>query len=81
MTLHDGSRLISLGSQSISRDASALLSATNETVRAIGASFAKHLRRSRQIQELYRFSDRELRDVGLCRSDIPAIQKGHYRRE
>jgi uncharacterized protein YjiS (DUF1127 family) len=81
MAIHDGSRLISSGSQSISHEARALLSAANALLRAIVAFWIGRLERARGIHELSRFTDRELWDIGLSRSDIDAIQKGHYRRE
>lgn len=31
-------------------------------------------------QELARYTDRELADLGLCRSEIPAVANGTYRR-
>jgi uncharacterized protein YjiS (DUF1127 family) len=37
--------------------------------------------RARELDELYRFTDREFSDVGLSKSDLPAIEKGVYRRE
>ena len=47
----------------------------------LGAYMAQRRTRSRQISELYRFTDRELWDVGLSRSDILAIEHGVYRRD
>jgi uncharacterized protein YjiS (DUF1127 family) len=44
------------------------------------ASWAQRRMRARQMQELYRSSDRELWDMGLSRSDLPEIAKGTYRR-
>lgn len=35
--------------------------------------------RGRELRELYNCSDRELRDIGLSRSDFLAIEKGVYR--
>ena len=34
----------------------------------------------RITQELASCSDRQLADLGLCRSDIPAVARGTYRR-
>ncbi len=45
------------------------------------ASWATHRRRAREMQELARFSDRDLWDVGLSRSDLMAMEKGSYRRD
>jgi uncharacterized protein YjiS (DUF1127 family) len=38
-------------------------------------------RRSRELNELFAFDERELRDLGLSRSDFVAIENGTYRRE
>ena len=42
-----------------------------------------HARRqhARELDELYRFTCRDLADLGLSKSDLPAIEKGVYRRE
>lgn len=37
--------------------------------------------RAQQMRELFAFSDRDLWDVGLSRSDFMAIEKGIYRRD
>jgi uncharacterized protein YjiS (DUF1127 family) len=41
---------------------------------------ARH-RAATEIRQLYRFDDRELRDVGLSRGDFPAIMSGTYNRD
>ena len=46
-----------------------------------GAYLSARRARARELRELYRFSDRELWDVGLSRSDIVAMEKGIYRRD
>jgi len=38
-------------------------------------------RRAKQLQDLYGMNDRELWDLGLSRSDFPAIEDGTYRRD
>ena len=38
-------------------------------------------RAERQIRQLYRYTDRELQDVGLSRGDFPALIWGTYRRD
>jgi uncharacterized protein YjiS (DUF1127 family) len=38
-------------------------------------------RRSRELSELFAFDERELRDLGLSRSDFISIENGTYRRE
>jgi uncharacterized protein YjiS (DUF1127 family) len=42
---------------------------------------AARLQHAREMDELYSFSDRELGDLALSRSDLPAIQKGMFRRD
>jgi uncharacterized protein YjiS (DUF1127 family) len=81
MAQYDGSRLISSSRQGLLHDAGAVLSAASQSLRAVGAFFVAHRQRTRQLQELHRFSDRELWDVGLSRSDISAIESRNYRRE
>jgi uncharacterized protein YjiS (DUF1127 family) len=41
----------------------------------------KRVQRSRELGELYRLTVRDLHDMGLTRSDFPAIEKGIYRRD
>jgi uncharacterized protein YjiS (DUF1127 family) len=38
-------------------------------------------RRSRELNELFAFDERQLRDLGLSRSDFVSIENGTYRRE
>jgi uncharacterized protein YjiS (DUF1127 family) len=38
-------------------------------------------RRSRELNELFAFDERELRDLGLSRSDFVSIENGTYRRD
>jgi uncharacterized protein YjiS (DUF1127 family) len=45
------------------------------------AYFATRHRAATEIRQLYRCTDRELRDVGLSRGDVPAIINGTYRRD
>jgi uncharacterized protein YjiS (DUF1127 family) len=44
-------------------------------------SWTERRARSREVDDLYRFSDRELWDIGLSRSDIVSIERGTYTRE
>ncbi len=68
-----------------------LFDATRQTARPAGtwisglfqrlrASWAQRRAVERQMQELYRSSDRELWDMGLSRSDLREIAKGTYRK-
>jgi uncharacterized protein YjiS (DUF1127 family) len=67
-----------------------LFDATGHTTRPAGmglsglfhrlrASWLQWRAMERQMQELYRSSDRELWDMGLSRSDLPEIARGTYR--
>jgi uncharacterized protein YjiS (DUF1127 family) len=57
------------------------LSSIQVGLQRLWASWAERRMRAREMGELYRFSDRELWDVGLSRSDIIGIEKGTYRRD
>lgn len=48
--------------------------------RTLAAVQAKR-RRARELHDLALFTDRDLWDVGLSRSDLMAIEKGTYRRD
>ena len=69
-----------------------LFEATRQTARPAGmglsglfhrlrASWLQWRAMERQMQELYRSSDRELWDMGLSRSDLPEIARGTYRQD
>ena len=45
------------------------------------AKWSEHRRHAREMADLNRFTDRELWDVGLSRSDLIAIERGVYRRD
>jgi uncharacterized protein YjiS (DUF1127 family) len=45
------------------------------------ASWAQRRARAREMQDLYRCSDRDLWDMGLSRSDLMAIENGSFRRD
>jgi uncharacterized protein YjiS (DUF1127 family) len=51
------------------------------TLQRIVAAWIKRQRQAREMQALYRFNDRELWDIGLGRSDLPAIENGTFRRD
>lgn len=52
-----------------------------ETLAALPAAIAASRAHAREMAQLRRFSDLELHDVGLSRSDIVAIQAGTFRRD
>jgi uncharacterized protein YjiS (DUF1127 family) len=47
----------------------------------LGTSWLARRKRAREFQVLQTFSDRELWDLGLGRSDLHAIINGTYRRD
>jgi uncharacterized protein YjiS (DUF1127 family) len=44
-------------------------------------NWVKQRAQARELEDLYRFSDRELWDIGLSRSDFLSIEQGTYRRD
>ena len=57
------------------------LSSGHAVLHRLGESWAARRQRAREIDELYRFTDRDLGDLGLSKSDLPALEQGTYRRE
>jgi uncharacterized protein YjiS (DUF1127 family) len=49
--------------------------------RRVADSWNARRQHARELEELYRFTDRDLADLGLSKSDLPAIEKGVYHRE
>ena len=47
----------------------------------VGQALKQHRQRSQQLHDLAAFTDRELWDVGLSRSDFLAIRQGSFRRD
>ena len=45
------------------------------------ATWAQRRARAREMQDLYRCSDRDLWDMGLSRSDLLSIEAGTFRRD
>jgi uncharacterized protein YjiS (DUF1127 family) len=62
-------------------DAGAWLSPILARLHGAGSYWAEKRTRARELRELHRFSDRELWDIGLSRSDILAIEKGSFSRD
>jgi uncharacterized protein YjiS (DUF1127 family) len=81
MNLSEQSRAISESQQQVAREAILWLSWLRARLDSLGAAWADRRKRAREIRELYRFNERELWDLGLRRSDLPAIANGTYRRE
>ena len=51
------------------------------TVRRLAAAWVARLDDTRTMAELYRYTDRELRDLALSRADVIAIEEGRFRRD
>jgi uncharacterized protein YjiS (DUF1127 family) len=81
MNLSDDTYLISGNPQRIASDAGKFLSAMLARLHRIGTSWTERRARAREMGDLYRFTDRELRDLGLSRSDLWAIKRGTFHRE
>ena len=81
MNLSEQSRAISESQQQVAREAILWLSWLRARLDSLGVAWADRRKRAREIRELYRFNERELWDLGLRRSDLPAIANGTYRRE
>ena len=45
------------------------------------AHFQARRRRAQELRELFAFDERDLRDLGLSRSDFVSIQNGTYHRD
>ena len=65
----------------IAVEAGQWVSGLGARIRRFGTALAARHRAAAEIQQLYHFTDMELRDIGLSRGDIPAIAKGMYRRD
>ena len=77
MNLSDDAYLLAGNRQKIIPDIGTILS----PIRTLAAAWVKRRTRTRELRELARFTDRDLWDVGLSRSDIWSIEQGTYRRD
>jgi uncharacterized protein YjiS (DUF1127 family) len=50
-------------------------------VRRLTVAWVARREHARTMAELYRFTDRELRDLALTRADVTAIEKRRFRRD
>ena len=50
-------------------------------IAGIAARWHARRHRARELHELFALDERELRDLGLSRSDFVSIQNGTYRRD
>jgi uncharacterized protein YjiS (DUF1127 family) len=78
MNLSEGVYLLTSHRQKAARGVGTLLFSA---LARMGADLAERLTRAREMRELHRFTDRELWDIGLSRSDIPSVEQGTYRRD
>lgn len=81
MNLSDDAYLLSGNRQKITPDIGTLLTATRTGLHRLTAAWIKRRTRARELRELYRFTDRDLWDVGLSRSDVWSIERGTYSRD
>jgi uncharacterized protein YjiS (DUF1127 family) len=81
MNVFANARLVAEGQPPLVHTASAWLARLQAGLGHLGASWAARRRRTREVQELATFSDRDLRDLGLARSDLRAISDGAYHRD
>jgi uncharacterized protein YjiS (DUF1127 family) len=74
---HNGTKLMAAR-----RDQAAFFAAAAKaTWRWLSAPVRAFFERELVLRELSSLSDRDLADVGLSRSDVPAIVRGMYRRD
>jgi uncharacterized protein YjiS (DUF1127 family) len=58
-----------------------LLTSLSTKLLNLRARWADRRAHAREMQDLYRFSDRELWDIGISRSDFTAVENGTFRRD
>jgi uncharacterized protein YjiS (DUF1127 family) len=81
MSRYDHAPAFSHGQQLIAGEVRALLARLGARASGLGARWAARRKVARDLRQLDLCTDRELRDMGLSRSDFPAIIKGVYRRD
>ena len=81
MNLSEEARALSKGQQETVREAGVWLSWLRARLGHLDAAWTARRKRAREVRDLYLFTERELWDVGLRRSDLPAIADGTYRRD
>ena len=69
------------GQELIAGEARAHFARLRARLAGLGARWAARRRTARDLRQLDLCTDRELWDMGLTRSDFPAIIKGVYRRD
>jgi uncharacterized protein YjiS (DUF1127 family) len=81
MNLSNDTYSIPNGQAKISGDLGTWISSTLARLHHFGTWWAARTKRNHEMRELARFSDRELWDIGLSRSDVRSIENGTYRRD
>ena len=81
MNLSEDTWLVSVNKRQAIHAASVWLSRVQAGFGRLAEFLATRHRRIQEAEVLYGFSDRDLWDLGLSRSDIPSIINGMYRRD
>ena len=81
MSLYDHAPALREGQQILAGEISPLFSRLRARIARSGAVWAERRRTARSLRQLDLCSDRELWDLGLSRSDFPAIIDGTFRRD
>jgi uncharacterized protein YjiS (DUF1127 family) len=81
VNLSDEVRCLPDTHQTVPLDLRLWLARAHALLRYVGGLWTARIQRAREMEELYQFTDRELSDLGLSKSDLPAIEKGVYRRD
>jgi uncharacterized protein YjiS (DUF1127 family) len=81
MSLSDDTYLLSGQQQKIGPEFGKWISTFAARLRHIGTAWSESRKRDQEMRDLHRFSDRELWDVGLSRSDVWSIERGTYRKD
>jgi uncharacterized protein YjiS (DUF1127 family) len=69
------------GHKGIAAEAGAAMAWLGVQLHRLGAAWTARRRAARELEELFQRTDYELRDMGISRSDFPAIMQGTYRRD
>ncbi len=81
MNLFEDARFLPDAQPKIVADARRWLAHGLALLRRVGNVWIAWRQHARELDELYGFTDREFSDIGLSKSDLPAIEKGLYRRD
>jgi uncharacterized protein YjiS (DUF1127 family) len=81
MPLSDQARSFPDVQQSLLRDTRRWLSQQLGPLRRVADAWMARRDHAQSMAELASFTDRELRDIALTRTDVAAIAKGEFRRD